>query len=94
VLLFLSTNEIWIASELSLSDRHFVHDAFTGREIAKIPQPSFQGHLTNGMVSFLMTNMLMLLLFTQIQVFQQERLLYDPISKASLTGVLTLTSSN
>jgi hypothetical protein len=86
-----STNEIWIASGV-LSDRHFVHDAFTGREITQIPQP-FSGAF-NKWYGFVSYDKYANIVAFHTDNFSTRAILYDPISKASLTGVLTLTSSN
>jgi hypothetical protein len=84
------TNELWISGG-SLSDRHFVHDAFTGREIAQLPQPTGAFSKWYGLVSY---DKYANVVAFHTDNFEPRAILYDPISRAALTGVLTLTSAN
>jgi hypothetical protein len=84
------TNELWISGG-PVSDRHFVHDAFTGREITQFPQPTGAFSKWYGFVSY---DKYANVVAFHTDNFSTRAILYDPIFKTSLTGVITLTSAN
>jgi hypothetical protein len=84
------TSEVWIAGA-SLSDNHFVHDAFTGKEITRITKQAG----SNGDFGFVNFDK-----FTNVVIFTNSTsgnnpraIFYEPLSKQVLTSVVTLTSA-
>jgi hypothetical protein len=85
-----ASNELWIAGA-RLSDQHFVHDAYTGRELARIQKPAgFGVGFDYGFVSYNK--------YSNVVIFHTDdnaprAIIYDPFFRTSLTGIINLTSA-
>ena len=81
------TSEVWIAGR-TLSDNHFVHDAFTGKEITRITKPSSDF----GSVNFDKFTNVVLFTSSTGTVSPRGRF-YEPLSKQQLTASITFTAA-